>query len=369
MKGKTDEYRPGKWRVRVYWNGKRYNFYRYPDGTPLIAQALAIRLQERINSEIDTHSFDPNRYTKQKPFGFLRACQVWIETSTCGEDWKKNRKWNAQKWLQPYWGSYDLRDIHSIDIQEFLGYLKKQKLKDKTIYNIINELKNMLRFHIDAFEKMPRFPRLSYQLPEIKWLEFEEQGKVFQYFLREDIPIFTFLRFTGCRPSEACGLLRENVNLPSGTVTISTVITRSRILKTTTKTKQIRMLPVIDQIRDGLKPKHLGKFVFMRRYRKELIPYSVKILEKIWNKANQLASKSDAIRIINLYNAFRHSFACQRLNSGSSIENIREILGHTCIETTERYAKYKIERLAECMRGQLIKLVVENGLQTINKDV
>jgi len=363
MKGKIDEYRPGKWRIRVYWNGKRYNFYRYPDGTPLMAKVLATRLQERINSEIDTHSFDPVRYTKRRPFNFLRACEVWMNSSGCGEVWKRNRKWSVNKWIIPYWSSYDIRDIRSIDIQEFHVHLKNQNIKDKTIYNIMTELKNMLRFHADVFDKFPNFPRLSYQLPEIRWLESEDQEKILKYIPERDLPIFNFLRFTGCRPSEACGLLRENVNWQQKTFTISTAMTPGRVLKLSTKTKQIRILPIIAEIEDSLRPRHLGNFVFMKQYRNELIPYSVKILEKLWWKANHKALQNDGIRKINLYNAFRHSFACQRLNSGSSMETLREVLGHRCVETTRRYAQYKVTKLMECMRGKVINLVVENGLR------
>jgi site-specific recombinase XerD len=124
-----------------------------------------------------------------------------------------------------------------------------------------------------------------------------------------------------------------------------------RVLKTTTKTKQIRVLPIVPEIEDPLKPKQLGKYVFMIRYRNELIPYSVKILEKIWWEANKKATKNDGVQKIKLYNAFRHSFACQRLNSDTPMETLKEILGHTCVETTRRYAQYKISKLVEVMRN------------------
>jgi site-specific recombinase XerD len=88
------------------------------------------------------------------------------------------------------------------------------------------------------------------------------------------------------------------------------------------------------------------------------------MLERIWNKACEKAEIK-----INLYNGLKHSFGCQRLNQGFSIDQIQAVMGHTSPKTTERYAKYITENLSPVMRGKFIDMTqqinysVKNGCQ------
>ena len=48
----------------------------------------------------------------------------------------------------------------------------------------------------------------------------------------------------------------------------------------------------------------------------------------------------------------KHSFATQRVNEGYSLDEIKAVLGHADIRSTERYGKYQTEKLANVMRGK-----------------
>ena len=57
-----------------------------------------------------------------------------------------------------------------------------------------------------------------------------------------------------------------------------------------------------------------------------------------------------------MYQGLKHSFGCQRLNAGFPMEAIRDIMGHTSTKTTERYAKYALDSLAQVMKGKVIPM-------------
>jgi len=115
-------------------------------------------------------------------------------------------------------------------------------------------------------------------------------------------------------------------------------------------------LPIIPELTEILKPRDLSPLVFTHKTRAGLVPYRRQFLEGIWNEANRLANQKYGTILINLYNGLKHSFGCQRLNQGFSIEEIKEVMGHVDSRTTERYAKFVTQKLTNVMRGKIADL-------------
>lgn len=86
------------------------------------------------------------------------------------------------------------------------------------------------------------------QLPDIKWLDAKQQDEVFEFIPPEDKLIFVFLRYTGCRPNEAAGMLRENVDKVKGQFTISTAMMKGGRVRPSTNTRISRPLPIIPEL-------------------------------------------------------------------------------------------------------------------------
>lgn len=59
--------------------------------------------------------------------------------------------------------------------------------------------------------KVPPFPKLSYELPEIEYLEFEQQNRIIDEIPQHHRPIFYFMQEYGVRPGEARALMRDCV--------------------------------------------------------------------------------------------------------------------------------------------------------------
>ena len=358
MSARVYEYRRGSWCVRVSWAGLRIQIYSYIDGE-VLDEKLAERLAIRINSEIDSNTFDPARYSPKKPFAFSKAYEIWHKNLTCGEDTKRHYDWTAKRWILPFWTNQDVRDIRGIHIQEFYAQLKDSTLSSKSIRNILGQLHAILTFHSDSLSKMPKFPVVTVQTPSIKPLSPVQQDEIFKYLETQDLPIFTFLRHTGVRPSEACALQRDCLDWKEGKIYIKRSMgERSGHIKPTTKTKKVYVRYITPEIEWTLKGTTVP-FVFMRlnKHTKEMIPYNTDMLQYHWAKACKKAGKK-----VKLNEAHRHSFITQRVAQGIPIDRIQKLTGHTTIKSLQRYIDYN-DSLRDVQRGQVVAIGVAEGLQ------
>jgi site-specific recombinase XerD len=67
-------------------------------------------------------------------------------------------------------------------------------------------------------------------------------------------------------------------------------------------------------------------------------PYSENVLRRLWKDAR------DKVGIdITLYEATRHSLASIAASNGASLTAIKDVLGHTDIRTTLKYARNDLE--------------------------
>ena len=87
MRGFVEEYRSGKWRAIIRYEGKKHYFYSYKGhkkDSKLGSEYKALQLLADINREIDKGTFDPDVF---KPRGsaeqFENAIETWISTSDC----------------------------------------------------------------------------------------------------------------------------------------------------------------------------------------------------------------------------------------------------------------------------------------------
>jgi site-specific recombinase XerD len=69
-------------------------------------------------------------------------------------------------------------------------------------------------------------------------------------------------------------------------------------------------------------------------------------LPNIWNEAVKKAN----LPYIRLYNGSRHSCASQLYEAGASLDDLRELLGHTKEDMTKRYADASQQRLAKVIK-------------------
>jgi len=189
--------------------GKRIRIYSTKFGELLTSYEQARRLQEIIIYEIEAGTFDPSKYIKRdfKEFLFENYIQKWLtfsETKLKPSSFK-DRKRIALNTLIPFFKGVDIREITSAHIQDFYLLLRKRNISQKTVWNILSELKAFLNFakKREDIERVPIFPEVKFEEKPIVWLNQEMQRKIMEAIPEEHKSISTFRITYGCRPGEA----------------------------------------------------------------------------------------------------------------------------------------------------------------------
>ena len=144
----------------------------------------------------------------------------------------------------------------------------------------------------------------------------------------------------GLRVSEACSIKFKNFDFKNRTITLQSL---------KKKAKSLRTIPISDRLYQCLG-------VYLHTYKEELNPNSFLFPSKknenwhisrktIWGVLKNLKSKT---LIQNLHpHTLRHSFATHHLSAGTSLAEIKEMLGHKSYNTTLIYAEIPTEKLKE----------------------
>lgn len=145
----------------------------------------------------------------------------------------------------------------------------------------------------------------------------------------------------GLRVSEACSIKFKNFDFKNRTITIQSLKKR--------KDKSLRTIPISNRLYQCLSD-------YLHTYKKELNPNSYVFPSRknpethisrktIWGVLKRVKSK---LYIENLHpHTLRHSFATHHLSEGTSLAEIKEMLGHKSYNTTLIYAEIPTEKLKE----------------------
>jgi len=353
LKGSIRQIRKHPPLFQIYFtkNKKRYFISKDFNRNPLRTKGQAYSLLSTV-AKNKMPFFTPDRLVADHSYDFNRLIQKWISLSNCSPEWLSERKRLIEKVFIPYFGKKNIREIKTTQIDEFQKSLQDKGLSTKYIKNVMGELRAFFRFNKKILTELPEFRKIEVQSPPIIWLSEEDQDKVFEFLPKEHLPIFTFLRFYGCRLNEACGVLRKNIFLKHNNpyIVLSSVIGEKGQLKHVTKTKRIKVLPIILESKWIFKSSELPVSPLFFSHKGK--PYTSRKLYRLWERASKKANKKYGVQILNVYNSMRHSWACQRLNQGFSLDQISTVMGHSSTQMSKRYAQYAVEKLSDVIRGK-----------------
>ena len=245
-----------------------------------------------------------------------------------------------RNYLHPCIGKKRLEKINQTVAQEIIRKARKRGLSNARQSSVLIVLKQMLgdaiefnyltRNPLERVKLIKRLPRsLTYWLPD----------EIHQ-FLSKNIdnpfyPIFVIALNTGMRKGELMGLCWDRVNLKERKIEIS----RMRDLyglKETTKTKEIRFIPLNKEAYRTLvelaNKKNHDRFVFALEG--GTLPDAQHFTERYFKKA---VAKAKVRRI--RFHDLRTSYASNFVMSGGDIFTLSRLLGHTSVEmTATKYA-------------------------------
>jgi integrase/recombinase XerD len=239
-----------------------------------------------------------------------------------------------------------LKDMQHHDLTEFLWQQKQEGLQPRSLYRLIETLRQFHRFlmgenHLptDPTENlMP--PRLPVKLPNK--LSIEEVDRLLNVIGGENEreirnrAMLEVLYATGLRVSELVNLEMSNVDLSLGYV---------RVIG---KGSKERIVPMGKSAIE-----HLQQYLAVRNKKFQNVTgvFLSKLGKKIsriefWRQLKNYARAAGITKNITPH-TLRHSFATHLLAGGADLRFVQEMLGHSSIVTTQIYTHVDKDRLKE----------------------
>lgn len=335
------------WAVKGTWQGKRCYFSQYQSVIGPVTcetEQMAERLRLAINTDMDKGIFDPARYNKTRPLHLANYADTWlqdIKPDIAIGTWE-GYETAVRLYIKPVLGDRFLPDIGHQDLRKLLREL--QHLAPKTRRNVFGALHRMLMSakrdgHVSQLPPWIEFTGSNEVVdPPIKYLSTESQMAIINGIPLQHRAIYLFMMATGCRPSEARAL--RKIDVSENEIMFSVSFGYRGELKSV-KNKRAMPFPIHDELRMilDMAPKLPVPWVFPnpdtgRHYSKEI--------NTVWNRGCDAAG----VERFPLYNAVRHSFACQLLNAGVEKALVSRLLRHSDPRMIEKYGKYETATLA-----------------------
>jgi integrase len=245
-----------------------------------------------------------------------------------------SKKGNLDRYLLPALGTKKLDEIKVRDIESLKGRLLEKNLKAKTVNNALATLGKLLRYaeEIEIIEKAPRIRLLKVDDPEFDFLTFEETDKLLEaagYNLEWQAMIYIALK-TGVRFGELCELRWKDVDLKSGLMVVRRGYYRGNV--TTPKGGRKRDIPLSPQTITVLKRhQHFkGELIFSK-------PDGGRHIHRRSDVALKRCCRYAGLRPIG-WHVLRHTFASHLVMRGAALKAVQELLGHSTMDMTMRYA-------------------------------
>lgn len=326
--------RDNKWWVDFSFDGKRYR-KPSPANTRTGAQAYETNLRHRLARGEPMETKETKKETK--PPTFKEFAEQWMRdyvqvNNKFSEIETKKRILKVH--LVPFFKGTPINVITNLDIEKFKALKAREGLSNKSINNYLAVLRKLLVTAEDwnLLEKVPKIKLLKVMPCKTDYLSFKECDELTSSADGIWRDMILFVIKTGLRFGEMVALKWEDIDFKNGQVIVRHSIVID-IPQDSTKSNKIRYVPIIEEVKLMLierKKKTAKEYVFCQndghflkreRCRRQLL--------KICERAG--------IRRIG-WHTLRHTFASHLAEKGISPIAIKELLGHSDIKTTMRYA-------------------------------
>jgi integrase len=234
--------------------------------------------------------------------------------------------------LIPAFGTRRLDEIGAREIEAFKSLKLRQRKSAKTVNNMLTILRKMLSV-AQEWGTIPFVPKVKWlRVPSNKFdfLTFEEADRLIAAADGQWRAMITLALKTGLRQGELLALSWDDVDLVAGRLVVSRNLAYGEV--TTPKNGKTREIPLGDDVLASLKRhRHLrGDFVFCKLDGSMLTKGETK--HPLWR-----ACKRAGLRRVG-WHVLRHTFASHLVMRKAPIKAVQELMGHSTITMTERYA-------------------------------
>ncbi len=223
---------------------------------------------------------------------------------------------------------------------EYSEWLKQQSYTASSVARKVAAIKSFFHFLLakgfissDPTSKL-NSPKVKKRLP--RTLTADEVERLLQAPTAKQTPkhlrdraLLHVLYATGMRVTEVVSLKVENVNLPESLISFPAKDNSQRILPIDQNTLDI-LNDYLENGRPHLVKNKNEQALFLNHRGKQLTRQGLWLIIKAYANEADLGDKVTP-------HTLRHSFAAHRLNSGTDLREIQQLLGHANISTTQIY--------------------------------
>jgi integrase len=271
-----------------------------------------------------------------------KAARMLLSTAiqkTYDERWKDNKDGLKSRRLaelaMEHVGDIPLSKIDDQTIKRMVKKLEESGIKGATVNRYLATIKTLLRHHQQPWEHIK--------------LKKESKGRIRVLTKEEEVTVVSLLRNTdhsnkrsyypeaadlvevlvdtGCRLSEVLNLRYEDINFSTNLISIWI-----------NKGDKPRSIPMTKRVGDILLARQVGN---------PFKPFTIDIdqAQMAWNWARKRMLLAEDKEFV--MHALRHTCATRLLDRGVDLYTVKEWLGHSTIQVTERYAHLRPDKLVD----------------------
>ena len=283
-----------------------------------------------------------------RPMNFRDFAWEWFETYV-----KSNNKYSEiarkrcllQSTLIPFFGDTPVDRVEPHQIEAYKAKKKSEGWQNQTINNHLTVLSGCLRSAQERYDsaRIPKIKFLKTPPPRTDFLSLDETELLLAHSSGLWREIFLMALKTGLRFGELKGLSWADINWANSSLTVRQSWSMAKKGLDTPKSNRERIVPLTTEVRDMLTRKERrASFVFIDDRGRSFSPNGL-------NRELRKACDAAGIRRITCH-TLRHTFASHLASAGASMKAIQELLGHSNMRVTMRYAHLSQSSLTETIR-------------------
>jgi integrase len=331
-----------RFRITFFYKGEMYRRSTTLNGATIASIQDANALYRRAMDDISGNKFLPERWQSKKKFelqfGYL--IDKWYSEKEglmlrgrLSPSYLPKLRQYVKIYYKPFFGNEDVTEIHSL--KDFANSLPATH-SPKYQKNILDALRSFFIWLREdrIIEYLPKAYKVEVPEYNFKVISTDTQYELLSHIPEEHQPIFTFLFFQGCRPSEVRALKWKDIE--DDIITICRTWS-NHILREQTKTKNVRKIYLFPQVKDALPRREFPESFVFTHGKTLKRPYGKTHLNDIFKAACGKMGLE-----IKLYEATKHSWSTAQYQDGVSIKLLQKYHGHKSDKMTERYTRIDV---------------------------
>lgn len=342
----------GSWWVAFMYNGERLR-KRSPLNTRAGAEQFEVHLRQLVSKHGSVGAaltaLEPKPSERKVTFADYSA--EWLATYVRTNNRASERRTKTgvlRQHLVPQMGHLPITEVQRRDVEEYKAVKLEEKLAPKTINNHLMILGKCLRTaHEDGLiQAVPIIKFLKSAPPDFDYLLPIESYQLLQ---ADAEPMWTEMARlalrTGLRRGELMALDWSDINLAHSRLTVRRSLVEG-VLETP-KNNQIRHLPLTRDVIAMLAPRAKKNGLVFHRAN------GLPLGKSVMGGAILRLCRRAGLRAIG-WHVLRHTFASQLAMEGVPILVIKDLMGHSTIQMTMRYAHLSPSTLAQAVPSLLL---------------